>query len=45
MEHLARVPGSNPAEIVAGVLEAVRRHAAGAKQSDDITLVAVRRSH
>ena len=44
MDHLARDPVRTAAETAAGVLEAVRRHAAGAKQSDDITIVAVRRA-
>jgi len=44
IDHLARVTGRNASETTAGVLEAVRRHAAGAKQSDDITVVAVRRA-
>jgi sigma-B regulation protein RsbU (phosphoserine phosphatase) len=42
MAHLAATPGGNARATAAGVLEAVRRHAAGAKQSDDITVVAVR---
>lgn len=43
LEQLAREPGRTASETTASVLGAVRRHAAGAKQSDDITLVAVRR--
>ena len=42
VEHLARKPGRNAKETTESVLEAVRRHAAGAKQSDDITVVSVR---
>ncbi len=42
LEHLAREPGANAKETTLSVLEAVRRHAAGAKQSDDITVVSVR---
>jgi phosphoserine phosphatase RsbU/P len=41
-EHLAREPGASAAETVAGVVGAVRRHAGGHPQSDDITVVAVR---
>jgi phosphoserine phosphatase RsbU/P len=44
MEHLARQPAGTAAETAANVLDAVRRFAAGAKQSDDITLVALRRT-
>lgn len=40
--QLAAQPGASARETALGVLEAVRRHAAGAKQSDDITLVSVR---
>jgi sigma-B regulation protein RsbU (phosphoserine phosphatase) len=43
VEHLAREPGATATETVASVLSAVRRHAAGTAQSDDITIVAVRR--
>ncbi|MGH9323380.1 MAG: SpoIIE family protein phosphatase [Vicinamibacteria bacterium] len=43
LEQLAREPGATAAETVASVLAAVRRHADGAPQSDDITIVAVRR--
>jgi sigma-B regulation protein RsbU (phosphoserine phosphatase) len=42
LEQLAREPGRNATETVASVLGAVRRHAAGAPQSDDTTIVAVR---
>jgi len=42
LAHLASTPGANARETAMGVLDAVRRHAAGAKQSDDITIVAVR---
>ena len=42
LAHLAAHPGSDARDTALGVLEAVRRHAAGAKQSDDITVVAVR---
>lgn len=39
---LAESPGRNARETSLGVLEAVRRHATGIKQSDDITVVSVR---
>jgi sigma-B regulation protein RsbU (phosphoserine phosphatase) len=42
LEHLAKEPGRTAEETTRSVLEAVRRHAAGAKQSDDITVVSVR---
>jgi sigma-B regulation protein RsbU (phosphoserine phosphatase) len=42
LAHLRASPGSNAKETSLGVLEAVRKHAAGAKQSDDITLMTVR---
>ena len=42
LEHLAAHPGATARETAEGVLEAVRRHAAGAKQSDDIIVVSVR---
>jgi hypothetical protein len=42
LAHLSREPGATAAETVACVLGAVRRHAAGAAQSDDITILAVR---
>jgi sigma-B regulation protein RsbU (phosphoserine phosphatase) len=41
-EQLGRVPGRTAQETAQGVLEAVRRHAAGANPSDDLTLVTVR---
>jgi sigma-B regulation protein RsbU (phosphoserine phosphatase) len=44
LKHLQDFPGRTARETTMGVLEAVRRHAAGAKQSDDITVVAVRYS-
>ena len=40
--HLQSSPGGTARETTIGVLDAVRRHAAGAKQSDDITILAVR---
>jgi sigma-B regulation protein RsbU (phosphoserine phosphatase) len=42
LQHLAKEPGRNATETTLSVLGAVRRHAAGAKQSDDITILAVR---
>ncbi len=42
LAHLAAAPSGDARETALGVLEAVRRHADGAKQSDDITVVAVR---
>jgi sigma-B regulation protein RsbU (phosphoserine phosphatase) len=42
LTHLQDFPGRTARETTMGVLEAVRRHAAGAKQSDDITVVSVR---
>ena len=42
LAHLAEEPGGDAKETTLGVLAAVRRHAAGAKQSDDITVVSVR---
>ena len=42
LAQLASTPGSDARETAVGVLDAVRRHAAGAKQSDDITIVSVR---
>jgi serine phosphatase RsbU (regulator of sigma subunit) len=42
LAHLAAAPGGDARETALGVLEAVRRHADGAKQSDDITVLAVR---
>ena len=40
--HLQASPGESARETTLGVLDAVRRYAAGAKQSDDITVVSVR---
>ena len=40
--HLEGCPGRSARETTLGLLDAVRRHAAGAKQSDDITVVSVR---
>ncbi len=40
--HLQSSPGADAHETTLGVLEAVRQHAAGAKQSDDITVMTVR---
>jgi sigma-B regulation protein RsbU (phosphoserine phosphatase) len=42
LAHLAASPGQSARETTEGVLDAVRRHAAGTKQSDDITVVSVR---
>jgi sigma-B regulation protein RsbU (phosphoserine phosphatase) len=42
---LGRAGGQGAAETVAIVLEAVRSHAAGYPQSDDLTVVALRRAH
>src|SRR5262245_26422374 len=42
LAHLGASPESNAKETWLGVLEAVRKHAAGAKQSDDITVMTVR---
>jgi sigma-B regulation protein RsbU (phosphoserine phosphatase) len=42
LTHLRSTAGQSASAITSGVLTAVRRHAAGAKQSDDITVVAVR---
>jgi sigma-B regulation protein RsbU (phosphoserine phosphatase) len=42
LAHLAKEPGRNAEETTRGLVDAVRRHAAGAKQSDDITVVSVR---
>jgi sigma-B regulation protein RsbU (phosphoserine phosphatase) len=44
LAHLGASPGATAREITMGVLDAVRRHAAGAKQSDDVTVVAVRKT-
>jgi phosphoserine phosphatase RsbU/P len=43
IEQLAREPGETAAETIASVVRVVRRHAAGAPQSDDLTILAVRR--
>jgi sigma-B regulation protein RsbU (phosphoserine phosphatase) len=40
--QLQALPGRTARETTLGVLEAVRRHATGAKQSDDITVLSVR---
>jgi phosphoserine phosphatase RsbU/P len=42
LKHLQDFPGRTAHETTMGVLDAVRGHAAGAKQSDDITVVSVR---
>jgi phosphoserine phosphatase RsbU/P len=42
LAELAAVPGALPADIVSRVLNAVRAFAAGAPQSDDITILAAR---
>jgi sigma-B regulation protein RsbU (phosphoserine phosphatase) len=42
LAQLAEHPGTTARETTRGVLDAVRRHATGAKQSDDITVVTVR---
>ncbi|HXY42314.1 MAG TPA: fused response regulator/phosphatase [Vicinamibacteria bacterium] len=42
LAHLAEHPGRTAEQTTRSVLEAVRRHAAGAKQSDDITVLSVR---
>ena len=42
LAHLGQSPGTCARETAISVLDAVRRHAAGAKQSDDITVVSVR---
>jgi sigma-B regulation protein RsbU (phosphoserine phosphatase) len=44
LEQLAREPGQTAAETIGSIAGAVQRHAAGAPQSDDIAIVAVRRS-
>jgi sigma-B regulation protein RsbU (phosphoserine phosphatase) len=41
-EHLAKMPGCSASELVTTTLDAIRMHAAGFPQSDDITIVAVR---
>jgi sigma-B regulation protein RsbU (phosphoserine phosphatase) len=40
--QLEAAPGNNARETTLSVLDGVRRHASGAKQSDDITVVSVR---
>jgi phosphoserine phosphatase RsbU/P len=40
--RLSNDPGQNAAETVSSILKAVRNHAAGAPQSDDISIIAVR---
>jgi sigma-B regulation protein RsbU (phosphoserine phosphatase) len=42
LAHLQKSVFQTARETTVDVLEAVRRHAAGAKQSDDITIVTVR---
>ena len=42
LEYLRDSPDRDARDTALGVLDAVRRHAAGAKQSDDITVVSVR---
>ena len=42
LAEVQTLAGRGPRAITAGVLESVRRHAAGAQQSDDITVVSVR---
>jgi sigma-B regulation protein RsbU (phosphoserine phosphatase) len=42
LAHLAACAGASARETTRGILEAVRSHADTAKQSDDITVVAVR---
>jgi sigma-B regulation protein RsbU (phosphoserine phosphatase) len=42
LAHLAATPGASARDTTIGVLDAVRRHAKGAKQSDDITVLSVR---
>jgi len=44
LAQLEALPGATARETTLGVLDAVRRHAAGAKQSDDITLLSIRRT-
>ena len=43
MKELSRHPGPTAAQSIAGVLEAVRRHAGETPQSDDIAMLALRR--
>ena len=40
--HLTRQPGQTAAETTTSILKAVRRHALGVPQSDDIAVVAAR---
>ena len=42
LAHLGAANGRNTSDMAKGILDAVRRHAAGAKQSDDITVMCVR---
>jgi len=42
LQHLQSAPIQSARETALAVLDAVRRHAAGAKQSDDITVLSVR---
>jgi sigma-B regulation protein RsbU (phosphoserine phosphatase) len=42
LANLQSANGHSAREITLGILDAVRRHAAGAKQSDDITVMSVR---
>ena len=42
LAQLQASPGTSAHETTVGVVEAVRRHAAGAPQSDDITVVSIR---
>jgi sigma-B regulation protein RsbU (phosphoserine phosphatase) len=42
LAHLAALPAPSPADIVRSTLEAVRAFAAGAPQSDDISILAAR---
>jgi serine phosphatase RsbU (regulator of sigma subunit) len=42
LDQLARQPGRTATETAASILEAIQRHVAGAPQSDDIAVIAVR---
>jgi sigma-B regulation protein RsbU (phosphoserine phosphatase) len=42
LEHLTGAPPRSPRETTLAIVEAVRRHSAGARQFDDITVVSVR---
>jgi sigma-B regulation protein RsbU (phosphoserine phosphatase) len=42
LQQLGSAPGRSARETTLSVLEAVRRHAHGARQSDDITVLSVR---